>query len=228
VSTALLVEYYQQLPTRRLKENAENWRIRQQAGQASFLEQVQARYTEGTLLRLLQNPEMRARRAALHTLALIGTMEANAALAECLHEDDVDLRQLAAEALWSVWFRADSEANGKELKRLTNLKDRTKALAALDVLIATAPQYAEAYNQRAILLFRVKQFEKAIADCEMTVDLNPYHFGAYAGLGQCLLQMRKQRAALKAFRNAVRIHPHLDGVADAIRKLERALGDDKK
>jgi hypothetical protein len=47
------------------------------------------------------------------------------------------------------------------------------------------------------------------------------------------MQLRKHRAALKAFRAALRINPHLDGVADTVRALETALGeegrkDDKK
>ena len=228
MSTALLVEYFEQLPARRSKEPAETWRARLQAGQNAFKKQVQARYNEGTLLRLLHSPELRARRAALFALGQIGTQEATAALAAGLHEDDPDLRQLAVDALWAIWFRADAEANSQELKRLTGLRDRAKALAVLNQLIARAPAFAEAYNQRAIVYFRLKQYDKSIADCEKTLELNPFHFGAQAGLGQCYLHLRKHKAALKAFRNALRIHPFLDGVADAIRNLENALGDDKK
>jgi hypothetical protein len=45
--------------------------------------------------------------------------------------------------------------------------------------------------------------------------------------------MRKHRASLKAFRHALRINPNMDGVAETIRALENALGeegrrDDKK
>ena len=228
MSTALLVEYFEHLPTRRSRESAENWRARLQAGQEDFKKQVQARYNEGTLLRLLDSCELRARRAALFALIQLGTMEATAALARRLHEEDPDLRQLAVDALWAIWFRADSEDNNRELKRLSALKDRHKALAVLNQLIARAPAFAEAYNQRAIVYFRLKQYDKSIADCEKTLELNPFHFGAQAGLGQCYLHLRKHKAALKAFRNALRIHPFLDGVADAIRNLENALGDDKK
>ncbi len=65
------------------------------------------------------------------------------------------------------------------------------------------------------------------------LKLNPHHFGALAGLGQCYLQQRKNKAALKAFRAAMRINPNLDGVAETIRAIENALGeegrkDDKK
>jgi hypothetical protein len=38
--------------------------------------------------------------------------------------------------------------------------------------------------------------------------------------------MRKHKAALKAFRAALKIHPHLDGVAATVRALENALGEE--
>ena len=55
----------------------------------------------------------------------------------------------------------------------------------------------------------MKQFERSIADCEKTLQLNPYHFGAMAGMAQSYMQMRKHKAALKAFRTALRINPNL-------------------
>jgi Tfp pilus assembly protein PilF len=66
------------------------------------------------------------------------------------------------------------------------------------------------------------------------LQLNPLHFGAQAGMARCFMRLRKPRAALKAFRRAFEINPNLDGVEEAIRDLESALGeegsrpDDKK
>ena len=53
------------------------------------------------------------------------------------------------------------------------LRDRDKAVAGLDLLVQKAPRFAEAYNQRAILHFRLKQYDRSIADCEKTLQLNP-------------------------------------------------------
>jgi hypothetical protein len=39
------------------------------------------------------------------------------------------------------------------------------------------------------------------------------------------MQMRKNRAALRAFRQALKIHPGLEGVEEAVRSLENRLGD---
>jgi tetratricopeptide (TPR) repeat protein len=233
VSTPLLVEYYNQLPEGRSSEDPEKNTQLQQAAVNDFKKQVAARYSEATLTRLLANGDGRTRRAALLALGLLGTLESNAAVAARLHDDDADLARMAADALWSIWFRGDNQANSDELHRLVRLRDRDKALAGLDQLIKRAPTFAEAYNQRAIVLFRLKQFERSIADCEKALQLNPCHFGALAGMGQCFLQLRKHKPALKAFRNALRINPHMDGIAETIRTLENALGeegrrDDKK
>jgi cytochrome c-type biogenesis protein CcmH/NrfG len=58
------------------------------------------------------------------------------------------------------------------------------------------------------------------------LKLNPYHFGAAAGLGQCQMHLGKYRAALKAFRQALRINPGLTEVLAAIQALETALGEE--
>jgi len=234
VGAALLVEYYQRMPHgRRTKEDAEAWRRRHEEGRQKFLQLTQARYTEGTLLRLLEGKDVRARRAALAALGKLGSMDANKPVAARLKDEDSGVRQMAADALWGLWFRADADENNLELQRLVRMRDRERALAGFDRLVEKAPRFAEAYNQRAVHLFRLKQYDRSIADCEQTLRLNPLHFGAQAGMAQCYLQLRKHRAALRGFRAALRINPNLDGVADTIRALETALGeegrkDDKK
>jgi tetratricopeptide (TPR) repeat protein len=226
VSTALLVEFYQQLPERREKEGNEEWKRRLRAATATYKKEVAGRYTEGTLARLLDSTDAPTRRAAVLALGLLGTMEVNEAVAHHLHDDDFEVRQLASDALWKLWFRGDSEVNNLDLQRLARTRDRHKAAAGLDRLIAKAPTFAEAYNQRAILAFSKKQYERSIADCERALELNPYHFGAQAGIGQCYLQMRRHKAALKAFRQALRLNPNLDAIAETVRAIEASLGED--
>jgi tetratricopeptide (TPR) repeat protein len=157
----------------------------------------------------------------------------NAIVAAMLHDSDRGVRQLAADALWSLWFRADTNDNNQELNRLMNLRDRRKKRSGLDALIVRAPNFAEAYNQRAMLHFQNEEWQKSITDCERVLKLNPYHFGAAAGLGRSYMELGKHRAALRSFRHALRINPGLEDVEEAIRALENALGeegrrDDKK
>jgi tetratricopeptide (TPR) repeat protein len=228
----LLVQYYDQLTEASGRATGESDLVRQVAME-EFRQRVAARYMEATLVRLAGSPDLRTRRAAVLALGLLGTMTVNTTLAARLRDQDQDVAGLAADALWSVWFRASTPENCEELRRILRMRDRQRALEAIDKLIERAPDFAEAFNQRAILYFRLEQYERSIADCEQTLKRNPCHFGAHAGMGQCFLKLRKQRPALKAFRAALRIHPRLDGVAEMVRNLEAALGeegrrDDKK
>lgn len=234
VGKALLVEYYEELPQPGgSDEKPDTWSKRMKAGLDKFKERVNGRYSEGTLQRILNSSDAQARRAAVLALGLLGTMRCNEAVALMLHDDDRVVRQLAVDALWALWFRGDQDAHVQELKRILALGDAKAVLAGLNALIKKAPRFAEAVNQRAVLHFRMEEYQKSVTDCEKTLKLNPYHFGAQAGMAQCYIKLRKPRAALKAFRAALKINPELDGVEDTIRDLEDVLGeegrkDDKK
>ncbi len=225
MGASLLVEFYNELPE--VRPNARSAaKAKRQKALAKFEQHVRDRYTEGTLLRLLHSDDVRARRAATLALGLLGTMASNRDLATMLRHNDKQTRLLAVHALWSIWFRADSPENNQELQRLVSLSKSQDALAGLTALIKKAPRFAEAHNQRAIVYFRLEEYQKAIADCEKTLELNPYHFGAQSGMAQCYMKLRKPRQALKVFRNAYRLHPGLEGVEQTIRALEEALGEE--
>lgn len=242
MSAPLLVEFFTALPedalqggldwptTVSIDEPAPSPKIggkaRRRAAIHVFCKQVKQRYLEGTLLRLLEADYTQARRAAVFALGLLGSPAANDALAERLRDEDESVARSAAEALWTLWFRGDSPVHSDQLYRSLRTRDGEKALASLDALIAQAPRFAEAYNQRAIRHFRLERYDRAAADCEAVLRLNPKHFGAQAGLGQCLLRLRRQRAALRAFRTALRINPHLNSVAEMVKTLENQPGEE--
>jgi tetratricopeptide (TPR) repeat protein len=228
VGKALLVEFYDQLPEINEGGDPKKWERKCHNALSNFKAVVQSRYTEGTLQRLLHHGNDRSRRAAALALGMVGTMGSNALLAERLRDDDMIVRTLTGDAMWRVWLRADSDANNKELQRLMRLRNREEALAGYDSLIRKAPEFAEAYNQRAVLLFKMKEFQRSAIDCEKAHKLNSCHFGALAGMAQCFMNLRKPRMALKAFRESHRLNPNLHGVEQAIRELESLLGEERK
>lgn len=225
----LLLQYYENLPERHTGDNARQAAQRMRRGLNRFKKGVESRYTEGTLVRLLSATNREVRQAAVLALGLTGTIKVNALLAARLHDEDSTVSELAADALWSVWFRADSRENNQELQRLMRLDvDKHTAadvLAGFSDLIKKAPRFAEAYNQRAIVYFRLGDYAKSAADCEKVLRLNPHHFGAAGGMAQCFMKQKKLRAALRSYRRANRINPNLEGVKQVIDSLERMLGE---
>jgi tetratricopeptide (TPR) repeat protein len=201
-------------------------KARRRAALHLFNQKVREKYLEGTLMRLAQTECPQVRKSAVFALGQVGTLDSNDLLARSLHDLDGEIAEVAAASLWRVWFRGAETSASDELYRIVRLRDADQAILALDALLTTAPTFAEAFNQRAILFYRTGQFDRAAKDCARAVKLNPHHFAAQAGMGQCLLRLRRQAAALKAFRVALRINPRLDGVAATVRALENALGED--
>jgi tetratricopeptide (TPR) repeat protein len=228
----LLLQYYQLLPGPRADGRPIEGTREFRKGLTRFKRAVQARYNESTLQRLLRWDIAEVRQAAVLALGLVGTMKVNTNLAGCLHDDDGTVRRLASDALWSLWFRADTPQNNAELQRIILMRPEDVGaeiiFAAFAKLLRTAPRFAEVYNQRGILHFRCGQHSRAVADCDRALRLNPCHFGAASGLGQCFMKQKKFRAALRGFRRALRINPNLDGVRETIASIERLLGEEGK
>lgn len=188
-----------------------------------FRRQVLERYTEGTLARVAASGDVQSRRAAVLALGLVGTFGVNDVVGRALRDRDPVVRSLANNALWAIWFRADTPENNATLERVRGLIQRQRIDEARELatrLIARAPGFAEAYNQRAIAYFFLGRFEESAADCRRVLERNPYHFGALSGLGQCYVKLNQRREALKIFRRALKLQPYSEGLREAVATLE--------
>jgi tetratricopeptide (TPR) repeat protein len=228
VSASLLVEYFSELPEPNEGETNKQWVDRLGSGLARFKKLVKAGYSEATLRRLTDHHSVAVRRAAVLALHFTGTMASNETIVACLRDEDAQIRLMAADALPALWLRADSEPNNTALQKALQQTDPKKAISSLTALIRNSPQFAEAYNQRGLLYFQIGEYERCAADYQKTLELNPQHFTAAAGMGRCYLRLRLPSPALKAFRTAFKINPNLDGIDDAIRDLENVVGEGDK
>ena len=153
-------------------------------------------------------------------------MEAISPLVEALQHRDPDMRSNAEQALWAIWFRSGDQSVDDMLQRGAEHIKKERYAEAVDLLTEVtraAPEFAEGYNQRAIAYFMLEEWEQSIDDCKKAVTLNPVHFGAFAGMGQCYLRLGNLREALKAFQRALEIHPGLYGVAHTVLQIQETL-----
>ena len=187
-----------------------------------FCAQVEQRFSESTLCRLLESSgDSRLRRSAVLALGMVGTLESNVVVADALHDEDEVVRQWAETALWTLWFRASDETHTAELQMISALipHDPKRAVARATALIAQAPEFAEAYNQRAISYWRLGMWDASINDCQQVLSLNPQHFGAASGLGQCYLEKQDGLRALQAFEKALAINPNLNDISKLVKEM---------
>src|SRR5262249_44462826 len=156
------------LPDQPADANPAQWAETYRKALQKYQRNVEARYNEASLERLLHAASPDIRRAAVLALGLIGSMNVNLAIASRLHDEDATVRELAAAGVGSLWSRAASPENTRELQRLTRLdvtiETADDVLAGFAALIKQSPRFAEAYNQRAIVHFRLGDFAKAVLD----------------------------------------------------------------
>jgi tetratricopeptide (TPR) repeat protein len=128
-----------------------------------------------------------------------------------LKHDEQSIRETATRELWQLWFEQKGLVGVQMLNRSRSLMatgDRDQAELLLNQLIQSMPDFAEAWNQRAILYFLEHRYRKSIADCQQVICLNPFHFGALHGMGLSYLHLQEYRQASHAFRKVLEILPY--------------------
>jgi len=169
--------------------------------------------TQDEALRHLAERDAVQRRQAALVLAAIGDHRAVPALVTALADDDRALVQLAERALWEIWCRSgDPETDRLLQEGIEALGGHglDRAVELFSQVIARAPKFPEGYNKRATALYLQGEYERAIADCEATLDLNPHHFACLCGQGLCHLALRQFRRAEACFRKTLDLHPGLE------------------
>jgi tetratricopeptide (TPR) repeat protein len=126
--------------------------------------------------------------------------------------------------IWIEWSKSGSPALDLLLQRgrdAMDLGDIPAAIEHFSAVIDHDPNFAEAWNARATAYFMAGEFGPSVADIGTVLTLNPRHFGALSGLAMILEETGKPERALDVYRAAIAIHPHMEGAADAIERLEK-------
>jgi tetratricopeptide (TPR) repeat protein len=97
--------------------------------------------------------------------------------------------------------------------------DSETAIEHFTRLIELAPDFAEAWNMRATAYYLEDRLGESVTDIAQVLAREPRHFGALWGLGLILQRIGSDERALKAFRAAVALNPHLTDAGETIRRL---------
>jgi tetratricopeptide (TPR) repeat protein len=179
------------------------------------------------LIAFLAAPQSDARKVAVVCLSLVGDLSAVDPVSRLLASPDPLVNQLAEHTLWTIWFRAGTDNANHELCRGAKALARREfgqAVEHFDAAIAEVPDFAEAFNQRAIAHYLADRYDQSIADCRRAVELIPCHFGAWAGMGHCFLHQEKFADALRCYDRAMVINPHLDSLRQAADQIRTKIG----
>jgi tetratricopeptide (TPR) repeat protein len=132
-------------------------------------------------------------------------------LLEDLKSNDETCREAATRELWRLWFHQKGVQGMELLERsqaLVQAGQVDQAEAILNQLIQDQPDFAEAWNRRAVLCYLQGRYRQSLSDCQQVVALNPIHFGAVHGMGLCYAALGEYLPAIQAFRRALELQPY--------------------
>jgi adenylate cyclase len=167
--------------------------------QVKLTEEEQARvWAKGT-----DNPETYLKFLKAAWL-LVDFKQENLELARQLAEEAVALDfdypsayiTLAATYHYEVWYSL-TESPSKSLEKAFELVQKALAL----------DESSAAHQQLSVIYVLKKEFDKAVAEAELAVDLNPNSADAHANLARHLINVGRPEKGITLFKKAIRLNP---------------------
>ena len=149
----------------------------------------------------------------------------NSLFSKLSKNEDIQYGDLLEKEIWAIWNKhPDNVKLTDKLELGTKLMYQGRYDYALKVftnIIETDPEWSEAWNKRATLLFLMKDYQKSLDDISIVLDLEPRHFGALSGRAQIYIDLELYQKALKDLKEARKIHPVIRGnrLIDKLEKL---------
>ena len=129
--------------------------------------------------------------------------------------------------IWDLWVTHPSK-NG--LTKL--LADGSSAM--MDNKLETAynkftevieldPNWAEAWNKRATVLYLMGKYEMSQADIDKVLQLEKRHFGALSGQGLVQTALKNYQKAIDSYIEAHKVHPYMKSPLIMIEQLQMQI-----
>ena len=143
------------------------------------------------------------------------TTELNQLFFELKRNDNLKNADVLEKKIWAIWNK-----HPKNIKLTEKLELGTElmysgnynyALTIFNNILNTDPDWSEAWNKRATLLFFMKKFEKSLTDIDKVLLIEKRHFGALSGQAQIYIQIQEYELAIDSLKKAREIHPAIRG-----------------
>ena len=149
------------------------------------------------------------------------------------NEKDLSSAQIIENKIQKIWsIHPSDDRRGFRLtellnqgSRLMNMGELNKAFDLFTKIIATEPDWSEAWNKRATVLYLMNQHQSSLDDIKITLVLEPRHFGALSGQALNYIELKKYEKAIESYKAAQKIYPLLDSAKKMIPELQELIND---
>src|ERR1041384_256348 len=130
--------------------------------------------------------------------------------------------------IWAIWGKSGDAEIDKVFQvgsQAMALGDTATALKIFDAIVQKAPDFAEGWNKRATIYYMMGNYKASLADIDRTLELEPHHFGALAGLGLVNIELDRDEAALDAFERVLKVDPQSQTARQNIEFVKQRIKD---
>lgn len=152
--------------------------------------------------------------------------ELDTLFAQLKQSQNFETAQLLSNRIWTIWITNKKDSINilmRQGMRAMQGGDFASAYDYFSTMTDLEPEFAEAWNKRATVLFLIGDLGGSIKDVERTLALEPRHFGALTGLGMINDALEDEEGALEAYEEALKLNPYLPDAKLRVEQLRKAL-----
>ena len=140
--------------------------------------------------------------------------------------DSEETAQRFSAQIERLWLEPRGDTVGLLMERAlaaANANNNDLAMKLLDAVVELQPDFAEGWNRRAYVKYSQNDVQGALGDLRRVLALDPNHYKALDGLAHVLRDAGEKKAALKAMRSLIEVHPFWSGARKTIDDLAREV-----
>tara|TARA_B100000035_G_C20644490_1_gene398131 strand:+ start:9 stop:557 length:549 start_codon:yes stop_codon:yes gene_type:complete len=132
--------------------------------------------------------------------------------------------------IWKLWStHPDDKKLTIMLAEGSNAVNNNQFIKAIEIftnVINLDPNWAEAWNKRATVLYMVGEYQKSQNDINKVLKLESRHFGALAGQGLVNIKLKNYEKAMKSYKKALEIYPTMQSPEIMIKEIETLINQE--
>ena len=141
--------------------------------------------------------------------------------------DNASLSFEIEQKIWKLWSTHPYDqkltrmlAKGSDL---VNNQKLNEAIVVFSKVIELDPEWAEAWNKRATVLYLIGEYQKSQNDIDKVLNLEERHFGALAGQGLVNLELKNYEKAIMSYQKAKKIYPTMKSPDIMIKQIKELI-----
>ena len=128
-----------------------------------------------------------------------------------LKTNDVSTSLRIEQKIWELWSTHPNDKKLTEMlakgSNLVNDQNFDEAIVIFSKVIKLDPNWAEAWNKRATVLYLIGKFKESQNDINKVLALENRHFGALAGQGLVNIKLKNYEKAINSYKIVQEIYP---------------------